>query len=93
MQTPIHILLEFHGFFVFKNLASVTVFNTNAAPNVHFNSIKPLVLLCVQGWPVSKISDCQPEGPGFNLRPGRGLNFGRSSFATPSVDRGVKPSV
>ena len=25
---------------------------------------------------VSKISDCQPEGPGFNPRPGRGLNFG-----------------
>ena len=38
-----------------------------------------------------KMSDCQPEGPGFNSRPGRGLNFGRPSFATPSVDRGVKP--
>ena len=36
---------------------------------------------------VGKISDCQPEGPGFNSRPGRGLNFGRPSFATPSVDR------
>ena len=42
---------------------------------------------------VGKISDCQPEGPGFNPRPGRGLNFGRPSFATPSVDRGVKPLV
>ena len=42
---------------------------------------------------VGKISDCQPEGPGFNPRPGRGLNFGRSSFATPSVDRDVKPLV
>ena len=45
---------------------------------------------------VGKISDCQPEGPGFNLRPGRGLNFGRpsNSFSTPrSVDRDVKPLV
>ena len=42
---------------------------------------------------VSQISDCQPEGPGFNPRPGRGLNFGRPSFATPSVDRDVKPLV
>ena len=25
---------------------------------------------------VGKISACQPEGPGFNPRPGRGLNFG-----------------
>ena len=31
---------------------------------------------------VSKISDCQPEGPGFKPRPGRGLNFRRPSFAT-----------
>ena len=38
-------------------------------------------------------SDCQPEGPGFNPRPGQGLNFGQSSFATPSVDRDVKPLV
>ena len=37
---------------------------------------------------VGKISDCQQEGPGFN--PGRGLNFGRPSFATPSMDRDVK---
>ena len=42
---------------------------------------------------VGKISDCQPEGPGFNPRPGRGLNFVRPSFATPSVDRDVKPLV
>ena len=42
---------------------------------------------------VGKISDCQPEGPGFNPRPGRWLNFGRPSFATPSVDRDVKPLV
>ena len=42
---------------------------------------------------VSKISDCQPEVPGFKPRPGRELNFGRPSFATPSVDRDVKPLV
>ena len=41
---------------------------------------------------VGKISDCLPEAPGFNPRPGRGLNFGRP-FATPSVDRDVKPLV
>ena len=39
---------------------------------------------------VGKISDCQPEGPGLNPPPFRGLNFGRPSFATPSVDRDVK---
>ena len=39
---------------------------------------------------VGKISDYQPEGPGFNPRPGGGLNFGRPSFATPIVDRKVK---
>ena len=42
---------------------------------------------------VGKISYNQPEGPGFNPRPGRGLNFGRPSFAAPSVDRDVKPLV
>ena len=42
---------------------------------------------------VGKISDCQLEGPGFNPRPGRGLNFGLPSFATPSVGRDVKPLV
>ena len=42
---------------------------------------------------VGKISHYQPGGPGFNPRPGRGLNFGRPSFATPSVDRDVKPLV
>ena len=42
---------------------------------------------------VGKISDYQPEGPGFNPQPGRGLNFGRPSFATPSVDRDVKSLV
>ena len=42
---------------------------------------------------MTKISVCQPEGPTFNPWPGRGLNFGRPSFATPSVDRDVKPLV
>ena len=51
---------------------------------------KIVPLVCEVGT-VGKISDCQPEGPGFNPRPGRGLNFGRPSFATPSVDRDVKP--
>ena len=41
---------------------------------------------------VGKISDCQPEGPRFNPRPGRRLKFGRP-FGTPSVDRDVKPLV
>ena len=53
-----------------------------------------LILFCVcEVGTVSKISDCQPEGPGFKPRPGRGLNFRRPSFATPSVDRDVKPLV
>ena len=33
---------------------------------------------------VGMISDYQPEGPGFNPRPGQGLNLGWPSFATPS---------
>ena len=39
---------------------------------------------------VGKIFDCQPEGPGFNPRHGRRLNFERPSFATPFMDRDVK---
>ena len=42
---------------------------------------------------IGKISDYQSWGPEFNPRPGRGLNFGRPSFATPSVNRDVKPLV
>ena len=42
---------------------------------------------------VGKSSDCKLEGPGFNPRPGQGLNFERPSFVTPSVDRDVKPLV
>ena len=38
---------------------------------------------------VGKISDCQPVGPGIDPRPGRGLDFGRLSLSTPSVDRVV----
>ena len=48
-------------------------------------SVIGLPLLCEAGT-VGKISDYQPEGPGFNHRPGRGLNFGRTSFAAPFVD-------
>ena len=51
-----------------------------------------LICVCEVGT-VGKMSDYQPEGPGFNPRPGRGLNFGRPSFTTPSVDRDVKPLV
>ena len=40
-----------------------------------------------------KISDCQREAPGFKHRLGREFSFGRSSFATPSVDKDVKPLV
>ena len=54
-----------------------------------------VVVLCVwEVGTVGKISDCQPWGPaGLNPRSGRGLNFGQPSFATPSVDRDVKPLV
>ena len=55
-------------------------------------STAPHASVCEVGT-VGKVYDCQPEGPGFNPRPGRGLNFGRPSFATPSVDRDVKPLV
>ena len=51
-----------------------------------------MIRVCEVGT-VGKISDCQTEGPRFNPRPGRGSNFGRPSFATPSVDRDVKPLV
>ena len=42
--------------------------------------------MCPRFSAVGKIPDCQP-GPGFNLRPSRGLNFGKpqSRFSTPSV--------
>ena len=46
--------------------------------------------VCLEVSAVDEISDCQPGGSGFNPRPGRGLNFERPSFATPSVDRDVK---
>ena len=40
---------------------------------------------------VRSLTANQKVPAGFNPRPGRGLNFGRPSFATPSVDRDVKP--
>ena len=42
---------------------------------------------------VRSLHGFQPEGYGFNPRPGWGLHFRRPSFATPSVDRDVKPMV
>ena len=42
---------------------------------------------------LSKTAISQPEDPGCNPRPGRVLNFEQPSFATPSVDRDVKPLV
>ena len=50
------------------------------------------LVLCKVGT-VGKISDYQLEGPRFNPRLCRGLNIGQPSFATPSVDRDVKPLV
>ena len=58
----------------------------------HIASCNGLVCVCEVS-AVNKISDWQQGGPGFNPRPGRGLNFGRPSFATPLVDRGVNPLV
>ena len=55
--------------------------------------IGPFEAACYKVGTARKISDYQPEGPGFNPRPGRGLNSGRHSFATPYVDRDVKPLV
>ena len=55
--------------------------------------VVPLQLKLCEVDTVGKISDCQLESPRFNPRPGQGLNFGRPSFATPSVDRDVKPLV
>ena len=51
--------------------------------------------LCVRGWYnwLLKISDCRLEAPRFNPWPGQGLNFGRPSFATLSVERDIKPLV
>ena len=51
-----------------------------------------MLFVCEVGT-VGKVSDYQPEGPGFNPRSGRGLNFGRRPFATPSIGREVKPLV
>ena len=42
---------------------------------------------------LGKTAISQPEDPGCNPRPGRVLNFEQPSFATPSVDRDVKPLV
>ena len=49
--------------------------------------------LSVTASAVGKIFDYRPEGPGFIPRPGRGFNFWAIFFATPSMDRDVKPLV
>ena len=76
----------------------MTIFNNILKHFSNFLNLFTLFIfvihLCVcEVGTVGKISDCQPEGPGFNPRPGRGLSFGRPSFATPSVERDVKPLV
>ena len=58
----------------------------------HADQVTNRISVCEVGT-VSKISDGQPEGSGFNTPPGREFNFGRPSFTTPSVDRDVKPLV
>ena len=59
--------------------------------NISNSPLHPSVYSCCvcEVGTVGKISDYQPEGPGFNPWPGRGLNFGRPSFATSSVDSEV----
>ena len=58
----------------------------------HGDSSTDPLCVCEVGT-VGQICDSQPEGPRFNPRSSRGLNFGPPSFATPSVDRDVKPLV
>ena len=69
-------------------------YNTIQYNTIQYDTIQYKLFPCVcEVGTVDKISDYQPEGPGFNPWPGRGLNFGRPSFATPSVDWDVKPLV
>ena len=49
---------------------------------VHFQFNKAILVQCVH-----------KTGSGFNFQPGRGFKLRRPSFATPSVDRNVKPLV
>ena len=58
----------------------------------HADQVTNRISVCNVGT-VSKISDGQPEGSGFNTQPGRGLDFRRPPFTIPSVDRDVKPLV
>ena len=70
----------------------MNVFFTDVLPHREDNSCNDHNFVCEVGT-AGKISDYQRGGPGFKPRPGRGLNFGRPPFATPSVDRDVKPLV
>ena len=60
-------------------------------------NIKPYISTslasCARLAQLVKSLTANPGGPRFNPRPGRGLNFGRPSFATPSVGRDVRPLV
>ena len=85
--------IEFFPFVLLKSKLSEFVFYFHGNTG-HWGKEEGGFILCVcEVGIVGKICDCQPGGPGFNLRPGRGLNFGRPSFATLSVDRDVKPLV
>ena len=55
--------------------------------------LNTFLCMCEVSAVTSQISDCKPGGPGFNTRDGQGLNFARPCFATPGVDRDVKPLV
>ena len=62
------------------------------ATSVHVGNFYRPLEVCeasAVGW----ISACQPGGPGFNPRPGRGLNFEIPSFASTPVDKDVKSLV
>ena len=61
-----------------------TSITTNNSPSQDY-------IMCARLAQLAKSLTVKPEGPGFNPRPGQGLNFGRLSFATPSMDRDVKP--
>ena len=76
--------------FLSKEFASLA--SCNFILELHKVWLFDMVCVCEVGT-VGKTSDSQPEGLGFNPRPGQGLNFRRPSFATPSADRDIKPLI
>ena len=77
-------------------LVSLSVINNNnynSGNNSYDNDCNDYNGCVCEVGTVGKISHCQPWGPGFNTRPGRGLNFQQPSFTTPSVDRDIMPLV